>query len=217
LRKKRLQNTDSLGGNLFYASHGIDEGENGSYRESQRGGTATCLHSMSFYLVRQSFKLGRRVLFAARLSQTHSKSYTASSKPQTDSCGIPLHPTWSVNDLLSSYPTPTITSSTLKRLHELSALIPPEEGTAEHDSLKRELENLIKLVEAVKLVSLGDNPGGISGEKQIPDGRLCAEGTGMRSMRVPAEVDGEVTGSALLRFANRTSDGLYVVDADRTK
>ncbi|KIM83820.1 hypothetical protein PILCRDRAFT_26785, partial [Piloderma croceum F 1598] len=144
------------------------------------------------------------------------KFYTASSKPQTDSCGIPFHPTWSVNDLLSSYPTPTITSFTLKRLHELSALIPPEEGTPEHDSLKQELENLIKLVEAVKLFTLGDNPGEISGEKQIPDGRVWAEGTEIRPMDVPAEVDG-VTGSALLRFANRTSDGLYVVDADRTK
>ena len=166
---------------------------------------------MSFYIVRQSFKLRRRF---PRLSWTCSKSYTASSKPQANSCGIPLHPTWSVNDLLSSYPTPTITSSTLKRLHELSALVPPEEGTPEHDSLKRELEDLIKLVEAVKLVSLGDE---VSAEKQIPDGRVWAEGTGIRSTDVPAEADGEVTGSALLRFANRTSDGLYVVDADRTK
>ena len=172
---------------------------------------------MSFYLVRQSFQLRRRFLFAARLSWTCSKSYTASSKPQADSCGIPLHPTWSVHELLSSYPTPTITSSTLKRLHELSALVPPEEGTPEHDSLKRELEDLIKLVEAVKLVSLGDNPGEVSAEKQIPDGRVWAEGTGIRSTDVPAEADGEVTGSTLLRFADRTSDGLYVVDADRTK
>jgi hypothetical protein len=42
-------------------------------------------------------------------------------------------------------------------------------------------------------------------------------GDGNAVYGVPAEVDGEVTGSALLRFANRTSDGLYVVDADRTK
>jgi hypothetical protein len=171
---------------------------------------------MSFYLVQQSFKLGRCFRFAAKHSRTHSKSHTASSKPKTDPCGIPLHPTWSVNDLISSYPTPTITSFTLKRLHELSALIPPEEGTPEHDSLKRELENLIKLVEAVKLVSLGDTSE-ISGEKQIQDGRVWAEGTGIRSMDVPVEVDGEVTGSTLLRFANRTFDGLYIVDADRTK
>jgi hypothetical protein len=168
-------------------------------------------------LVRRCFKLERRILFVAGLSRTHSQSSKVSSKHQTDSFGLPLHPTWSVNDLLSSYPTPTITPSTLKRLHELSALIPPVDGTPEHDVLKGELENLVKLVEAVKLVNPGNDLGKAGEEGQIPDGRVWAEGTGIQSVDVPATARGEVTGSALLRFASRTSDGLYVIDADRTK
>jgi hypothetical protein len=177
----------------------------------QRLTTGDYLPTMSIYLARRVFKPKRRVLFAARVSWTHLKYST--SKLQTDSYGLPLHPTWSVNDLLSSYPTPTITPSTLKRLHELSALIPPAEGTPEHDILKREMENLVKLVEAVKLVNHSDG----LGEGQIPDGRVWAEGTGVRPVDTQATADYKVTGSALLGFASRTSDGLYVVDADRTK
>ncbi|KAH9999361.1 hypothetical protein BJV77DRAFT_1064268 [Russula vinacea] len=70
---------------------------------------------------------------------------------ETDDCAIPLKPTWSVDELLSSYPRPTISSSALRRLHVLSALIPPEEGTSAHSRLTRELEDLVKLVESVRL------------------------------------------------------------------
>ncbi|KII95891.1 hypothetical protein PLICRDRAFT_78507, partial [Plicaturopsis crispa FD-325 SS-3] len=128
---------------------------------------------------------------------------------ETDSLGIPLQPTWSVHDLLSSYPTPTITPATFKRLHELSALIPPAEGTVEHDSLKRELEELIKLVEAVKLVQLDDEGG-------VPDGRIWAQGTGLQFVDHDEHEDGE-SGRALLRHAARTEEGLYLVDADKRK
>ena len=169
---------------------------------------------MSIYLVRQCLKPKRRFLFTAELSWTHLQYSTATSKFQTDSYGLPLQPTWSVNDLLSSYPTPTITPSTLDRLHELSALIPPAEGTLEHDTLKREMEDLVKLVEAVKLVDVGDESGS---DGQIPDGRVWAEGTGVGPVDVQAKPDGDVTSSELLRFARRTSNGLFVVDADRTK
>lgn len=80
------------------------------------------------------------------------------------------------------------------------------------------MEDLVKLVEAVKLVDLSDDTGEGSAEGLIPDGRVWAEGTGIQPTDLPpAEADGKVTGTALLRFSSRTSDGLYVVDADRTK
>jgi hypothetical protein len=80
------------------------------------------------------------------------------------------------------------------------------------------MENLVKLVEAVKLVAISEEDLEESGQEgQIPDGRVWAEGTGLRPVDVSAKADDEVTGSELLRFASRTSDGFYVVDADRTK
>ncbi|KAF8915848.1 hypothetical protein CPB85DRAFT_1387283 [Mucidula mucida] len=70
-----------------------------------------------------------------------------------DECGVPLRPTWSVNELLSSYPKPILSDDALVRLHQLSALIPPKEGSSEFRKLKAEMEDLVKLVEAVKLVN----------------------------------------------------------------
>ncbi|KZS98098.1 hypothetical protein SISNIDRAFT_481960 [Sistotremastrum niveocremeum HHB9708] len=71
---------------------------------------------------------------------------------EVDELGVPVRPTWSVNELLSSYPKPTLSDEKFKRLHELSALVPPQEGTPEHAELKSRMEELIRLVEAVKLV-----------------------------------------------------------------
>ena len=131
---------------------------------------------------------------------------------ETDASGIPLKPTWSVHNLISSYPKPTISSANFKRLHELSALHPPPEGTSEHEERKQELEDLVKLVEAVKLVDL-DRSAGI-GEDDIPDGRIWAEG---RATTIESDGDDEVSGSALLQYGARTMNGLYEVDADRAK
>lgn len=136
-----------------------------------------------------------------------------------DAHGIPTRPTWSVNELLSSYPVPKITPATLKHLHDLSALIPPQEGTPEHAKLTSEMENLVKLVEAVKLVDLGSTPGAVEGE--VPDGRIWAEGTGIplecSQESVPPKDEGEVHGQALLDHASRTENSLYVVDTSRPK
>ena len=131
---------------------------------------------------------------------------------ETDASGIPLKPTWSVHNLISPYPKPTISSATFKRLHELSALHPPPEGTSEHEERKQELEDLVKLVEAVKLVDLNRSAG--IGEDDIPDGRIWAEG---RATTIESDGDNEVSGSALLQYGTRTKNGLYEVDADRAK
>ncbi|KAI6047065.1 hypothetical protein EDC04DRAFT_2621557 [Pisolithus marmoratus] len=133
---------------------------------------------------------------------------------ETDACGIPLNPTWSVTELLSSYPTPTLSSTTFRRLHELSALIPPAEGTPEHDEMKRELEELVRLVEAVKLVKLEDQPG-----ETIPDGRIWAEGRGLpldNDSSRERDQDG-AQGRDLLRLASQTLDGMYVVETDNKR
>jgi Asp-tRNA(Asn)/Glu-tRNA(Gln) amidotransferase C subunit len=125
---------------------------------------------------------------------------------ETDLYGIPLKPTWSVYDLLSSYPKPVISPATLKHIHELSALTPPEEGTLEHERLQRELGELVKLVEAVKLV----NTDGVQfiGRRYKED---WDKGPDTRTVD-----DGE-TGPSLLKHASRTADGFYLVDANRRR
>lgn len=168
---------------------------------------------MSSILIRRCIRSNKRLFRAGILLGTRSNSSQTKFEAELDTFGIPSSPTWSVNDLLSSYPTPTITPTTLNRLHELSALIAPVEGTQAHDTLKGEMEQLIRLVEAVKLVDLSDT---LSSDR-IPDGRIWEQGTGVQPVGMQTSVDADASGSALLRFANRTSDGLYVVDADRTR
>ena len=135
---------------------------------------------------------------------------------EVDRTGIPLRPTWSVNELLSSYPRPTISPATLKRLHELSALIPPAEGTAGHAKLRREMEELVKLVEAVKLVDVS----GVTKEGSVPDGRIWASGEGVKLDAEFFAASGDANaeeGRILLGHASRTMDGLYVVEADKPR
>ncbi|KAG2370112.1 hypothetical protein BDR07DRAFT_1322858 [Suillus spraguei] len=130
---------------------------------------------------------------------------------ETDTYGIPLKPTWSVQELLSSYPAPSISPATFKRLHELSALLPPEEGTPEYVKLKHELEELIKLVEAAKLIKVEETD-----NISIPDGRVMAQESGIPLDRIPRE-DGDVRGRDLLPYASRSVNGMYVVETDRSR
>lgn len=133
---------------------------------------------------------------------------------ETDDCAIPLKPTWSVDELLSSYPRPTISSSALRRLHVLSALIPPEEGTSAHSRLTRELEDLVKLVESVRLFNTPRASGTVD---TTLDSRVWAEGTGIDLQKIPpgnhdlAALDPV----ELLSRASRTENGFYVVHSDR--
>ena len=151
----------------------------------------------------------------ARLNSSLSPKPTLRATVETDEDGIPIRPTWSVNDLLSSYPRPTISPATLKHLHALSALIPPEEGSPEHAKLTEEMQDLVKLVEAVKLV----NTESVSDEHSVPDGRIWAEGTGIDLNAKPVPIDdNEVQGRDLLEYAKNVSpEGLYLIDSDRSK
>ncbi|RPD66702.1 hypothetical protein L227DRAFT_1109 [Lentinus tigrinus ALCF2SS1-6] len=132
---------------------------------------------------------------------------------EVDSTGIPLSPTWSVHELLSSYPRPTISPAILKRLHELSALVPPSEGTTEHAKLTQEMEELVRLVEAVKLVDVSE----VAEDGPVPDGRTWASGEGVRLDAQALEKAQIVGGRALLEHASRTMDDLYVVQADKPR
>src|SRR6266403_262481 len=103
---------------------------------------------------------------------TSSCSQRGPELVETDDCAIPLKPTWSVDDLLSS---------SLHRLHILSALIPPKEGTLAHSRLTRELEDLVKLVESVRLFNA---PGASSTVDTTLDSRIWAEGMGIDLQKV---------------------------------
>ncbi|KAF9569385.1 hypothetical protein CPC08DRAFT_181324 [Agrocybe pediades] len=145
------------------------------------------------------------ILCSTQLISSPHRCYSSSTKANTtDDYGIPLRPTWSVNELLSSYPTPKLSNATLDRLYELSALLPPKE-TKEYDSVKENLEEMIRLVEAVRLVDTsGVIPAG-RGEKEDAD-------------RVLSEVaEGGERGQELLKHATNTKDGFYLVDAERKR
>jgi len=163
--------------------------------------------------------LGRRRVWLptglTRLSSSLSSKHALRTNVETDEHGIPVRPTWSVNELLSSYPKPTISPATLKHLHTLSALIPPEEGSLEHAKLTEEMQDLVKLVEAVKLV----NTDSVDDGNGVPDGRIWAEGTGIDIDAEPNPTDeNEVQGRDLLKYAKNVSqEGLYLIDSDRPK
>lgn len=131
---------------------------------------------------------------------------------------VPSQPTWSVHELISSYPRPSISASTFKKLHNLSALLPPEEGTDRYDQLKHELEEMIRLVDAVRLV---DTSSIISKDDPIPDGRIRAEDEGImlssNSCVVETQDSDTEFGTELLKHASRTKNGYYAVEAERRK
>lgn len=147
---------------------------------------------------------------------TSSYSQGGPELVETDDCAIPLKPTWSVDELLSSYPRPTISSSALHRLHVLSALTPPEEGTSAHSRLTRELEDLVRLVESVRSFNA---PRASSTVDTTLDSRIWAEGTGIDLQRVPPG-DRDLVALdpvELLSRASRTESGFYVVHSDRAR
>ena len=81
----------------------------------------------------------------------------------------------------------------------------------------REMEGLVKLVEAVKLVDTSSLQSG--SDFPIPDGRIWAQGKGIEIEREGVRERSPVgpSGRDLLRHSSRVRDGLYVVDADKRK
>lgn len=146
---------------------------------------------------RQCFRIAARYNL---ITQRRAVSSLSGTKHETDSLGIPLRPTWSVNDLLSSYPTPSINHAELEQLHKLSALKMPEKDSDEYYKLKGDLEELVRLVEAVKPV---DTEGVELAEVVSAD-------------TPPEEETQEHTprGRELLEYAHRVKEEFYVVDTD---
>ena len=93
--------------------------------------------------------------------------------------------------------------------------------------MRRELEELVRLVEAVKLVDTSESSEIVAGSasedlvQSIPDGRIWPEGKGMvlsSNSRVVEFEDEEIeSGTELLKHAALTKNGLYVVETDRRK
>lgn len=107
----------------------------------------------------------------------------------------------------------------MKKLHHLSALIPPEEGTEKHAKLTHEIEEMVRLVEAVKLV---DTSSVVLAEgESVPDGRIWEEGAGIDLKSNTREVEFESgegeNGTELLKHALRTENGFYTVEHDRRR
>lgn len=156
-----------------------------TYLSSSRG----CLHS------------------SPRASSTSSKISSDSSETQGDQDAFfetLTKPTWSVNELLSTYPAPKLSPSSLTRLHKLSALQPPPEDSSEFKVLQEEMEGLIRLVEAVKLVDTT----GVSS-----DGRIWPTDRGT-SLDTSGEGRGDIPGEEMniLKHAAKAADGFYIAD-----
>ena len=133
--------------------------------------------------------------------------------PAVDELGVPLSATWSVKELLSTYPAPSLSHDTLTRLHRLSALNPPALGLPDSESLRLELQELLRLVEAVKLVDTSMTLGGTE-HSDIPDSRVWAEGRGLDLHAPDAQHLKEAHGEALLKHAKKYVDGQYVVETN---
>ncbi|KAG8903831.1 hypothetical protein FRB99_002682 [Tulasnella sp. 403] len=134
--------------------------------------------------------------------------------PDTDDLAMPHGPTWSVQELLASYPAPTLEPSTLVRLHKLSALHAPEEGSSEFETLRKDLAEMVRMVEAVKTVDLPKEATG------IPDARIWPESLGMdtrASSSTGPDLPPEPSGQQLMQNAERTADGFYMVESDRKR
>ncbi|CAE6482272.1 unnamed protein product [Rhizoctonia solani] len=134
----------------------------------------------------------------------------ASADGPVDDLSIPLKPTWSVAQLLSTYPAPELSDGTFSRLHRLAALNPPDSTSLDKQAIKVELQELLRLVEAVKLVDTSS----LHGTKQtgLLDSRIWAEGRGVDLEAPTADHLSEAHGEALLNHAKRHIDGQYVVE-----
>ncbi|CAE6428194.1 unnamed protein product [Rhizoctonia solani] len=134
----------------------------------------------------------------------------ATANVLVDNLSVPLKATWSVGQLLSTYPAPELSDGTFSRLHRLAALDPPDSTSPDKKELKLELQELLRLVEAVKLVDTSSLH--VTKQTGLLDSRIWAEGRGMDLEAPTADHLSESHGDALLKHAKRHIDGQYVVE-----
>ncbi|PVG03698.1 hypothetical protein CPB86DRAFT_869569 [Serendipita vermifera] len=115
---------------------------------------------------------------------TSVKTLKAKKDVNLNHVKMPIEPTWSVRELLDSYPYPKIDDQTLDKLHRLSALTPPSATTItnnanekdERSALKFHLEGLVKLVNAVRMADVSEATNKLQSEVEretrVPDGRI---------------------------------------------
>jgi Asp-tRNA(Asn)/Glu-tRNA(Gln) amidotransferase C subunit len=109
-----------------------------------------------------------------------------------------------VKDQLASLPLPSITSDKFIKLHHAAALKPPEEHSLEFSRLKSDLEEMVRLVEAVKLVDTSKVT--IKATNEIHFDDLNSD------QPLSKKLEG---GRLLLQHANQTVDGYYIVEAKK--
>ena len=136
------------------------------------------------------------------------KSSQSKGPISVDEYGVPVSSSWSVRQLLKDYPAPTLSDATFEKLHKLSALNAPSDPT-ERESLRRQLEGLIKMVNAVRVAPLPDG----RGDAKIEDARIWPEDLGIdleRKVQPPGE--GEPHGRELLAHSTVSNgEGAYVL------
>ena len=94
--------------------------------------------------------------------------------------------------------------------------MPPAESAPEHAKLTREMEELVRVVEALKPVDVS----GVTEQGSVLDRRIWASGEGVLLDAEAFATSGDANtaeGRALLTHASRTMDGLYVVEADKPR
>ncbi|KAF8511171.1 hypothetical protein JB92DRAFT_2726194 [Gautieria morchelliformis] len=132
----------------------------------------------------------------------------------TDELGLPLSPPWSVHALINSYSSPTLSDSTLLKMYDSAALVPPAADTREFREVKREMEDLVRLVEAVRTAP--QEP--MEGEGEGPaDGRVWPSAKGLALEDVVDPDEALPSGRELLEHAQRTRNGCYLVDRAQAK
>ncbi|KIJ26969.1 hypothetical protein M422DRAFT_37979, partial [Sphaerobolus stellatus SS14] len=124
-----------------------------------------------------------------------------------------------------SYPSPTLSNETLLKLHSLAALVPPEEGTPEFATLKEEVEDLVRVVEAVRVAPDSESAVDVREQKEgVPsptDARIWPKDVGVRFQDEKDlkefEESGPPKGRELLKLSERTKGEFYVVDSSKMK
>lgn len=129
---------------------------------------------------------------------------------EVDELGLPIKHEVSASTNRYYNPDPvSLNRAQLVKLHKLSALTPPEEGSAEETKLLQELGHLIGLMDVVKDVNLPQNPKDLSELlKSFGQSEQVFDGTNMA--REKPSGDEGLQGRDLLQYAARTERGLYV-------
>jgi Asp-tRNA(Asn)/Glu-tRNA(Gln) amidotransferase C subunit len=168
---------------------------------------------MSTGLIKVGMSAARRTVIATTRAQRWNSSTTFNPlRPdvKVDELGLPVDPQVSPSTARYYNPSPVdLTREQLHKLHKLSALKPPQEGSPEETKLMEELGGLIGLMDVVKEVSLPQDPKelaellkGFGQSEQVFDGtNMTREKPTSTSM---------LKGRELLKYAAKSERGLYV-------